>query len=130
MAESFVSELKRRNVFKVATAYVVLAWVVVQVTDLAVLHDLRTLEGLMKTAPSKRFWVGGCLARRFDIPLPDGVERLDHIRTDYQPIEDKSLVHYAPPFWVKDFKEDDGAYADGHLFRKQLRIRGSRRVAR
>lgn len=36
MAESLFSELKRRNVFKVAAAYVVLAWVVVQVTDQAV----------------------------------------------------------------------------------------------
>ncbi|MBT8448889.1 MAG: hypothetical protein KJO69_04320 [Gammaproteobacteria bacterium] len=36
MAESLISELKRRNVFKVAAAYVVLAWVVVQVTDQAV----------------------------------------------------------------------------------------------
>ena len=36
MADSFLSELKRRNVFKVATAYVVLGWVVVQVTSEAV----------------------------------------------------------------------------------------------
>ena len=36
MAESLFSELKRRNVFKVGVAYLVLAWVVVQVTDTAV----------------------------------------------------------------------------------------------
>ncbi len=36
MAESLIAELQRRNVFKVATAYIVLAWVVVQVTDQAV----------------------------------------------------------------------------------------------
>ncbi len=36
MAESFISELKRRNVFKVGVAYLVLAWVVVQVADTAV----------------------------------------------------------------------------------------------
>ncbi len=36
MEESLFSELKRRNVFKVATAYIVLAWVVIQVTSEAV----------------------------------------------------------------------------------------------
>lgn len=36
MAESLFTELRRRNVFRVAAAYVVLAWVVVQVTDQAV----------------------------------------------------------------------------------------------
>ena len=36
MAESLLTELRRRNVFKVATAYIVLAWVVIQVTDAAV----------------------------------------------------------------------------------------------
>ncbi|MBT8448901.1 MAG: tetratricopeptide repeat protein, partial [Gammaproteobacteria bacterium] len=36
MALSLFEELKRRNVFKVATAYLVLAWVVVQVTSEAV----------------------------------------------------------------------------------------------
>ena len=33
---SFISELKRRNVFKVGAAYLVLAWVVIQVTSEAV----------------------------------------------------------------------------------------------
>jgi TolB-like protein/tetratricopeptide (TPR) repeat protein len=36
LSESLFSELKRRNVFKVGVAYLVLAWVVVQVTDTAV----------------------------------------------------------------------------------------------
>lgn len=36
MGDSLFTELKRRNVFKVAMAYLVLAWVVVQVTDQAV----------------------------------------------------------------------------------------------
>ena len=36
MADSLFSELKRRNVFKVGVAYLVLAWVVVQITDSAV----------------------------------------------------------------------------------------------
>ncbi len=33
MADSFFTELKRRNVFKVGVAYIVLAWVVIQVSD-------------------------------------------------------------------------------------------------
>jgi len=36
LAHSFFSELKRRNVFKVSVAYLVLAWVVIQVTQAAV----------------------------------------------------------------------------------------------
>ncbi|MFT5451851.1 MAG: TolB-like protein/Tfp pilus assembly protein PilF [Enterobacterales bacterium] len=36
MADSLFTELKRRNVFKVGVAYLVLAWVVIQVTDSAV----------------------------------------------------------------------------------------------
>ena len=36
MADSFFKELKRRNVFKVGVAYLVLAWVVIQVTSEAV----------------------------------------------------------------------------------------------
>ncbi|WP_019027993.1 hypothetical protein [Colwellia piezophila] len=36
MVGSFISELKRRNVFKVGVAYLVLAWVVVQISDTAV----------------------------------------------------------------------------------------------
>ncbi|MBT5187796.1 MAG: hypothetical protein HOH19_05195 [Kordiimonadaceae bacterium] len=33
---NYLSELKRRNIFKVAMAYLALGWVVVQVTDMAV----------------------------------------------------------------------------------------------
>ena len=36
MSVSLFTELKRRNVFKVGVAYLVLAWVVVQITDSAV----------------------------------------------------------------------------------------------
>jgi len=36
---SFIKELKRRNVFKVGTAYIILAWVVVQVAD-AILNNI------------------------------------------------------------------------------------------
>jgi hypothetical protein len=33
---SLFNELKRRNVFKVGAAYLVLAWIVIQITDVAV----------------------------------------------------------------------------------------------
>jgi len=36
MADSLFTELKRRNVFKVASAYLVLSWLVIQITDAAV----------------------------------------------------------------------------------------------
>ncbi len=36
MADSFFTELKRRNVFKVGVAYLVLAWVVIQIADVVV----------------------------------------------------------------------------------------------
>ncbi len=36
MADSFFAELKRRNVFKVGVAYLVLAWVVIQIADVIV----------------------------------------------------------------------------------------------
>ena len=45
---SFFAELKRRNVFRVAIAYVVVAWVVAQVTELA-LDSFGTPEWVMKT---------------------------------------------------------------------------------
>lgn len=96
-----------------------------QVTDLAILNDLNNLNVLMAKYPSssKNFFVGGCLAKRFDIELPINVKRLDSIRKDRQPINNMQLLDYASPFWVKDFKEDDGEYAQGHLFRKMYPLR-------
>ena len=36
MTNSFIEQLKRRNVFKVGIAYLVLAWVVIQIADVVV----------------------------------------------------------------------------------------------
>ena len=55
---SLFDELKRRNVFKVATAYLVMAWVVIQVAD-AVLNNV--------TAPA---WVFHVLLLFLAIGLP------------------------------------------------------------
>lgn len=94
-----------------------------QVTDLAVLNDLRAMKNIMEEKPIARFFIGGCLAHRFDIELPRGVKRLNHIRKDYQKIIHKDLVQYAPPFWVKDFKEKDKELTDGHIFRDMYPLR-------
>lgn len=89
-----------------------------QVTDLAVLNDIRVCERLHKQT-GKTIYLGGCLAQRFDIPLPHFIKRLDVVRVKNQPLLDKSLVHYEAPFWVKDFKETEEALSleQGMLFR-------------
>lgn len=90
-----------------------------QVTDLAVLNDLRTLENLMdKYGPEKEYFIGGCLARRFDIPFK--ANRLENIKKDHTILRDMSLVNFQKPFWVNDFKEDGG---DGTLFRDMYPLR-------
>lgn len=89
-----------------------------QVTDLAVLNDIRVCERLNKQT-GKLIYLGGCLAQRFDIPLPHFIKRLDVVRVKDQPLYDKTLVHYEPPFWVRDFKESEEVVSleQGKLFR-------------
>jgi tRNA A37 methylthiotransferase MiaB len=100
-----------------------------QVTDLAILNDLRIAERLAAENPKATVLIAGCLARRFDVPLPSNVLRCDHIRSNYQIIKDRNLVHYEKPFWVKDFEETSRARAtgaemkDGNLFRNQYPLR-------
>ena len=99
-----------------------------QVTDLAVLNDLRRLEAIKKEREARdskhNYYICGCLARRFDIELPDGLLRLDHVREDYQWINDRSLVTFAPPFWVPNFdNEVRGRLEDGYRMRDQYPLR-------
>jgi tRNA A37 methylthiotransferase MiaB len=94
-----------------------------QITDLAVLNDIRMMEKYMEDYPGKRYFIGGCLARRFDIPLPKGVGRLDYIREDLVVIRDKSLVHFEKPFWVPGFKESKDPLSSGNLFRNKYPLR-------
>jgi len=99
-----------------------------QVTDLAILNDLRHLEALMAAHPGRRFFVGGCLAYRFDVPLPDGCLRIRHVREDYAPIEARSIVYWAPPWWVRGFVEAGpevlpGRPREGGLFRDHHPLR-------
>lgn len=89
-----------------------------QVTDLAILNDIQHIERLMHNYPGKNYYVGGCLARRFDIDIP--AQRLSNIKSDYHLIKDKTLVNYEAPFWIKDFSEGKG---DGNLFRDMYPLR-------
>lgn len=94
-----------------------------QVTDLAVLNDIRTIERFHELYPNKSIYVGGCLAKRFDIELPSYVLRLNNISEDKQTINSTELITFEKPFWVKDFKEDPDDMKAGNLFRNHHPIR-------
>lgn len=92
-----------------------------QVTDLAILNDIRTIERLHSENPKATVYVGGCLAYRFDIELPSYARRLEALRTENFEISDRGMkaVHWEKPFWVdpKEFDECDDELGDGKLFR-------------
>lgn len=94
-----------------------------QVTDLAVLNDFMTIEKLRDENPDKNYFISGCLANRDDIPLPKLVERLATPSEPYQFLYDLTLVHYEEPFWIPNLKENDGEFAQGHLFRNMYPLR-------
>jgi tRNA A37 methylthiotransferase MiaB len=94
-----------------------------QVTDLAVLNDLRKATQLHREHRGAQIYVGGCLAKRFDIQLPEWARRVEALRQDYQEIQDNSLVTYSKPFWATGFKQDDSPLAEGHLFRDMYPLR-------
>lgn len=87
-----------------------------QVTDLAVLNDIKVAAKLHELT-GKHIYIGGCLAQRMDILLPEFTKRLDVVREIGVELNDTSLVHYEIPFWVPDFKEEDESLKEGHLFR-------------
>ncbi len=94
-----------------------------QVTDLAVLNDLNTIERLYGEFPARKYFISGCLAKREDIEIPAFAERLETPRENYQFLYDRTLVNFEKPFWVKDFKEDDEVNREGHLFRHMYPLR-------
>jgi len=94
-----------------------------QVTDLAILSDFRVAERLVEEFPGKNIFISGCLAQRDDIELPKGVRRLHQMRSNYQHLLDRSLMHYEKPFWVKDFVSKGTELEDGHLFRDKYPLR-------
>ena len=87
-----------------------------QVTDLAVLNDLEIAKKLHEET-GKNIFLGGCIAQRMDIPVPDYIKRLNVVREYNVDLVNRNLVHYEKPFWVPDFKEGEDNLKDGHLFR-------------
>lgn len=90
-----------------------------QVTDLAILNDIKIAEKLKEQNPEADIYMCGCLAQRFDIELPAFIKRLNVVRVLNQPIleEAKKLTVYSKPFWVDEMDEEN-EYAQGNLFRK------------
>ena len=93
-----------------------------QVTDLAIFNDLRALQWLCQWKAPARIFVGGCLAKRLDVPLGDDVERLDAVRHDCQWIEDTLLVDWSNPFWATNQIIETIPNA-GSLFRNSYPLR-------
>lgn len=95
-----------------------------QVTDLAILNDIRTAERLHEENPNANVYMGGCLAQRFDIELPTFIKRLDVARVESSIIKEnaKDFITWQKPFWIND---DLGAgdYDNGNLFRNSTPIK-------
>lgn len=96
-----------------------------QVTDLAVLNDIKTVERLHEQNPKASVYMGGCLAYRFDIELPEYVHRLAATRAENKELSivAKSMVHWENPFWVKNWDKNAGDFEDGHLFRNMYPLK-------
>lgn len=94
-----------------------------QVTDLAIYNDIQTIKKLHEEYPEKTFYMGGCLAQRFDIPLPDYVRRLDVVRD----INCDNLNHicqgvdWQNPFWIKTPSKNP--LDQGNLFRNMYPLK-------
>lgn len=87
-----------------------------QVTDLSILNDIQVAYQLHQKT-KKEIYMGGCLAQRFDIELPNYIRRLDVVRKVGQPLYKRDLVNYEKPYWVTDFEETSETLAQGNLFR-------------
>jgi len=94
-----------------------------QVTDLAILNDFKAAEKLRNENPDKKVFISGCLAQRVDIQFPENIGRLEQMRCNYQHINDKTLVNFEKPFWVKDFKETNDELENGNIFRNKYPLR-------
>lgn len=87
-----------------------------QVTDLSILNDIEVAYKLNKQT-NKEIYMGGCLAQRLDIELPNYIKRLDVVRKINQPLYERDLVNYEKPYWVPEFEETKDTLAQGNLFR-------------
>lgn len=91
-----------------------------QVTDLAILNDFKIAERYQYNYPKADIYIGGCLAQRFDIEMPEGIGRIDHLRDSNSGISVKNTVFWEDPFWIEDFHSRfDGA---GELFREEAPV--------
>lgn len=89
-----------------------------QVTDLAIYNDIKTAEELHSQYPNTPIYMGGCLAYRFDIELPNYLRRLEVIRTTYQDLKYvNGFIDYRVPFWNTELKNDSEPLEKGNLFR-------------
>lgn len=89
-----------------------------QVTDLAIYNDLKTAKELHERYHNTPIYMGGCLAQRFDIELPDYLRRLDVVRKEYVDLKYVTgFIDYKMPFWNRELKEGDDEFAVGNLFR-------------
>lgn len=75
-----------------------------QVTDLAILNDIRTAEKFHEKYPKAQIIMGGCLAYRFDIELPEWCARIGSLRSEYTPLSDRAFrcVKWQAPFWTDE----------------------------
>lgn len=96
-----------------------------QVTDLSIWNDIQTMGDIHNKYPNTNIYVGGCLAQRFDIELPEYVRRLDVFRSENTPISKDTFgkVDYRKPFWNKALKDSDKETEDGNLFRHSYPIK-------
>jgi TolB-like protein len=88
LAKSFIQELKRRNVFKVAASYLVLAWIVIQFTSEAVpaLHLPEWVNSLVFYLGLIAFPFVLFFAWAFEI-TPEGLKR------DHEVTPEESIAH-------------------------------------
>jgi tRNA A37 methylthiotransferase MiaB len=93
-----------------------------QVTDLAILNDIKKAEELHDINPVE-IYMGGCLAKRFDIELPSYIKRLDVVRKEYVNIKDVDCIVYAKPFWINEELDKENEYAQGNLFRNMYPLK-------
>lgn len=107
---SFVDDVKLADVIIVLGC---------QVTDLAILNDIRTAEELALQNDKAEVYIGGCLAYRFDIKLPTNIGRVATFRTVGAYVDEDAiaLTHWRKPFWVPSFDDKDGELEQGHIFR-------------
>ena len=123
-----------------------------QVTDLAIYNDLKTAEDLHNMYPDIQIYIGGCLAQRFDIELPDYIRRLDVVRKNYVELGERrrdivkmykdgeytgyyvsqynetcdmvyELIRYEKPFWNRKLNEQDDEFTTGNLFRNMYPLK-------